>query len=75
MTGDKLGPNLKFLTGKSISIFLVCGITIKGILIGFDQFMNLVVENTIFTFGKQNEYVGSIIIRGNEICVIELNQE
>ena len=44
MTGDKLGPNLKFLTGKSISIFLVCGITIKGILIGFDQFMNLVVE-------------------------------
>jgi len=75
MTGDTLGPNLKFLAGKSISVFLVSGVSIKGVLIGFDQFMNLVLEDTTLIFGKSKDYTGNTIIRGNEIFVIELNEE
>jgi len=72
---NKLGPHLEFYTKKKISIFLGTGITLQGILIGFDQFMNLVIEKTVVLIDKKEEYIGTTVVRGNEIFAIELSSD
>uniref|UniRef100_A0A0A9DNK1 Small nuclear ribonucleoprotein G n=1 Tax=Arundo donax TaxID=35708 RepID=A0A0A9DNK1_ARUDO len=41
-----------------------------GTLRGFDQFMNLVVDNTVVN-GNEKHDIGMVVIRGNSVVMIE----
>ncbi|PWZ44798.1 putative small nuclear ribonucleoprotein G [Zea mays] len=42
-----------------------------GTLRGFDQFMNLVINNTVDVSGNYNAHNGMVFIRGNRVVMIE----
>nr|CAB3454929.1 unnamed protein product [Digitaria exilis] len=42
-----------------------------GTLRGFDQFMNLVVDNTVEVNGNDKNDIGMVVIRGNSVVMIE----
>ncbi|KAL6856279.1 hypothetical protein ACP4OV_019081 [Aristida adscensionis] len=42
-----------------------------GTLRGFDQFMNLVVDNTVEVNGNEKNDIGMVVIRGNSVVMIE----
>lgn len=47
--------------------------TVEGTLRGFDQFMNIVLDNTVEVGGKGQE-CGMVVIRGASIVTIECLQ-
>ncbi|KAF5175650.1 Small nuclear ribonucleoprotein g [Thalictrum thalictroides] len=44
---------------------------VTGTLRGFDQFMNLVLENTVEMNGNEKNEIGMVVIRGNSVVMIE----
>ncbi|KAL0837936.1 hypothetical protein Bca101_089826 [Brassica carinata] len=44
---------------------------VVGTLRGFDQFMNLVVDNTVEVNGDDKTDIGMVVIRGNSIVTVE----
>ncbi|KAF9590216.1 hypothetical protein IFM89_031871, partial [Coptis chinensis] len=44
---------------------------VVGTLRGFDQFMNLVLENTLKMNGNDKNDIGIVVIRGNNVVMIE----
>ncbi|KAL5064741.1 hypothetical protein RYX36_026478 [Vicia faba] len=44
---------------------------IVGTLRGFDQFMNLVVDNTVEVNGNEKNDIGMVVIRGNSVVTVE----
>jgi len=44
---------------------------IKGTLRGFDQFMNLVIASTQEMVGKEENDIGTVVVRGNSIVMME----
>ncbi|KAL6138349.1 hypothetical protein ACLB2K_063632 [Fragaria x ananassa] len=44
---------------------------IVGTLRGFDQFMNLVVDNTVEVNGDEKTDIGMVVIRGNSVVTVE----
>ncbi|KAK8967209.1 putative small nuclear ribonucleoprotein G [Platanthera guangdongensis] len=42
-----------------------------GTLRGFDQFMNLVIDNTLELNGNEKNDIGMVVIRGNSVVMIE----
>ncbi|MCL7044350.1 hypothetical protein MKW94_004374 [Papaver nudicaule] len=44
---------------------------VVGTLRGFDQFMNLVVDNTVEMNGNDKNDIGMVVIRGNSVVMIE----
>lgn len=66
------GPDLKKYMDKRLAIKLNGNRTINGTLRGFDQFMNLVLDETVeqVTATEQNS-IGMVVIRGNSIVMIE----
>ncbi|KAK1305961.1 putative small nuclear ribonucleoprotein G [Acorus calamus] len=45
---------------------------VRGTLRGFDQFMNLVIDNTKEINGNKEESdIGMVVIRGNSVVMIE----
>lgn len=67
-----VGPDLKKYMDKRLAIKLNGNRTINGTLRGFDQFMNLVLDETVeqVTATEQNS-IGMVVIRGNSIVMIE----
>ena len=65
-------PDLKRLLDKRLAISLNGKRKVVGILRGFDQFLNLVVEETL-EIGGANEAteIGTIVVRGNSIISLE----
>ncbi|MDR4512943.1 MAG: RNA-binding protein [Nitrososphaeraceae archaeon] len=57
--------------GKVVLIKLKGGKVIRGVLHGFDQHMNLLLENSveIFDDGKTSD-LGSIVVRGDNVVII-----
>jgi small nuclear ribonucleoprotein len=57
--------------GKTVLIKLKGGKVIRGALQGFDQHMNLTLEQSeeIFEDGKTNS-LGTIIVRGDNVVII-----
>ncbi len=57
---------------KKLNIRLNANRTVRGVLRGYDEFMNLVLDNTeeIVSEGEVNE-LGMVVIRGNSIVEIE----
>jgi small nuclear ribonucleoprotein G len=54
---------------KKLSIVLNANRHVTGTLRGFDQFMNLVLDNAVDE--KQSKDIGMVVIRGNSIVTIE----
>lgn len=62
-------PELKGYMDKKLSIRLNANRHVTGVLRGFDQFMNLVLDGTVDEKLKQD--IGMVVIRGNSIITIE----
>ncbi|KVI03553.1 Like-Sm (LSM) domain-containing protein [Cynara cardunculus var. scolymus] len=45
--------------------------TVVGTLRGFDQFMNLVIDNTVEVNGEEKNDIGMVVIRGNSVVTVE----
>ncbi|KAL5198398.1 hypothetical protein ABZP36_001910 [Zizania latifolia] len=57
-----------------VSILLVklnANRVVIGTLRGFDQFMNLVMDNTVEVNGNEKNDIGMVVIRGNSVVMIE----
>lgn len=67
------GPNLKGYLEKTVMLNLNKNRKVSGLLRGYDQFMNLVLEDAVEEAkdGSKND-IGSIVIRGNCILQVEL---
>ncbi|CAI0524973.1 unnamed protein product [Linum tenue] len=44
---------------------------VVGTLRGFDQFMNLVVDNTVEVNGDEKTEIGMVVLRGNSVVTVE----
>lgn len=62
-------PELKGFMDKKLSIKLNANRQVSGVLRGFDQFMNIVLDNTVDE--KGNVDLGMVVVRGNSIITIE----
>jgi len=56
--------------GKSIFIKLKGDRKVRGILVKFDQHMNLVLENSTEYFNDTSQQLGNILLKGDSIIVI-----
>jgi len=72
MSKSMAGPDLTKYMDKPLSLKLVAQRHIKGTLRGFDQFMNMVLENTeeIISDKEKND-LGMVVVRGNAIVMME----
>merc|ERR1712146_271853 len=72
MSGAKGGPDLRRYMDKKLALRLNAGRRVTGTLRGFDQFMNLVLDETIeeVSASERNE-IGMVVIRGNSVTMIE----
>ena len=65
------GPDLKKYMGKRLDLKLNAGRVVSGVLRGFDQFMNLVLDETLeHVSPDEQQGIGMVVIRGN--CVIQI---
>jgi small nuclear ribonucleoprotein len=55
---------------KNISLLLKDSRILEGKLVGFDDYMNMVLENTEETYNDEVRRLGTIIIRGNNVVSI-----
>eukprot|EP00877_Chromochloris_zofingiensis_P010374 jgi/Chrzof1/5590/Cz16g08110.t1 len=62
-------PELRKFMDKKLSIVLNANRHVQGTLRGFDQFMNIVLDNTVDVKAKTD--IGMVVIRGNSIVTIE----
>ncbi|AQL06038.1 putative small nuclear ribonucleoprotein G [Zea mays] len=53
------------------SVKLNANRVVIGTLRGFDQFMNLVIDNTVEVNGNDKTDIGMVVIRGNSVVMIE----
>ncbi|KAK9818023.1 hypothetical protein WJX72_005840 [[Myrmecia] bisecta] len=63
-------PELKRFMDKKLSITLNANRHVTGVLRGFDQFMNIVLDNTVDE--KMKTDIGMVVIRGNSIITLEV---
>jgi small nuclear ribonucleoprotein len=55
---------------KRVSVMLKDGRTLEGKLTGFDEYMNMVLEETEETKDQQARRLGVVILRGNNLVAI-----
>ncbi len=55
---------------KKISLILKDDRVLLGTLVGYDDYMNMVLEDTEETQGEQVRRVGTVILRGNNVVTI-----
>ncbi|KAJ9695080.1 hypothetical protein PVL29_010534 [Vitis rotundifolia] len=63
--------NVKFKLVIYITVKLNANRMVVGTLRGFDQFMNLVVDNTVEVNGNEKNDIGMVVIRGNSVVTVE----
>eukprot|EP00612_Vaucheria_litorea_P000275 CAMPEP_0171455252 /NCGR_PEP_ID=MMETSP0945-20130129/2225_1 /TAXON_ID=109269 /ORGANISM="Vaucheria litorea, Strain CCMP2940" /LENGTH=78 /DNA_ID=CAMNT_0011980463 /DNA_START=56 /DNA_END=292 /DNA_ORIENTATION=+ len=67
------GPDLKRYMDKRLSLRINGNRQVRGILRGYDQFMNVVLDETVEIRDKVSENkIGMIVIRGNSIVRFEV---
>ncbi|KAL6496327.1 hypothetical protein OROGR_029585 [Orobanche gracilis] len=71
-------PDLKKYMDKKLqslssmlSLKLNANRLVIGTLRGFDQFMNLVIDNTVEVTGNEKTDIGMVVIRGNSVVTVE----
>lgn len=62
-------PELKRLMDKKMTITLNGNRVVSGVLRGFDQFMNLVLDGAVDE--KSREDMGMVVLRGASVITIE----
>lgn len=62
-------PELKDYMDRKLSVRLNANRHVSGVLRGFDQFMNVVLDNSVDE--KTKTEIGMVVIRGNSIVMIE----
>ncbi|CAM9600079.1 unnamed protein product [Discosporangium mesarthrocarpum] len=68
----KGGPDLKRYMDKTLSLKLNGNRTIKGVLRGYDPFMNLVLDDATDMGSPGEKRMGMIIVRGNSVIQFEI---
>ncbi|MBA0677325.1 hypothetical protein Goshw_006613 [Gossypium schwendimanii] len=63
--------NLKNSIMLKTAVKLNANRLVVGTLRGFDQFMNLVVDNTVEVNGNEKTDIGMVVIRGNSVVTVE----
>lgn len=56
--------------GREVRIKLKDGRVIQGKLGGYDEYMNMVLENTEEEKGEEKRRLGTLILRGNNVVSI-----
>ena len=56
---------------KKMSLLLKDGRVLEGILKGFDEYMNMVLEDTMETKDGMVKKMGKVILRGNNVVTIQ----
>ena len=65
------GPDLRKYMDKRLDIRMNASRRIVGVLRGYDQFMNLVLEDVDEVINNERMPLGTIMIRGNSIVLWE----
>ncbi len=55
---------------KTVSLLLKDNRVLKGTLVGYDDYMNMVLEDTEETMGDSVRRIGTVILRGNNVVTI-----
>jgi len=55
---------------KKINLLLKDGRTLTGILNGFDDYMNMVLNDTEEVFNEEKKRLGMVVLRGNNVVSI-----
>ena len=55
---------------KTVTLLLKDGRTLEGKMEGFDEYMNMILEDTEETKDDQVRRLGTVILRGNNIVTI-----
>lgn len=55
---------------KPVSLLLKDNRVLKGTLVGYDDYMNMVLEDTEETMGDNVRRIGTVILRGNNVVTI-----
>lgn len=61
---------LEKLSDSKAVLLLKDGRTLIGKLVGWDQFMNIILENTKEVYGDTERRLGTILLRGNNVVSI-----
>ena len=66
-------PEVKIYLNKRIIVHLNCFKTVKGILRGYDPFVNLVIQDAqeITADNKEVKSLDMCLIRGNSVIAVE----
>ena len=65
------GSTIECLVNKKISVILKINEKVEGILVGFDQFLNLVLDKSTLSIGNEKKIIGIALIRGSNMTSIE----
>ena len=65
------GPDLKRYMDKSLKLKLNGNRCVRGVLRGYDQFMNVVLEQAV-EVDTEEKSIGMVVIRGNSIIQFEV---
>lgn len=57
---------------KRVSLLLKDGRILEGKLTGFDEYMNMVLEETTETANEGERRLGSVVLRGNNVVSISI---
>ena len=55
---------------KKINLLLKDGRTLTGILNGFDDYMNMVLNDTEEVYNEEKKRLGMVVLRGNNVVSI-----
>eukprot|EP00501_MAST-03F_sp_TOSAG23-6_P001140 GSMAST32.ASY1.ANO1.1183.1 assembled CDS len=62
------GPDLKKYMDKKMSVKLNAKREVEGVLRGFDQFMNLVVDDAVEVVSEtERNEIGMVVLRGTSV--------
>jgi len=65
------GPDLRKYLDKRLHVRLNAKRSVTGQMIGYDHFMNIVLDKAVEHIGKQEKDIGKAMIRGNSILMWE----
>ncbi|KAG5182700.1 small nuclear ribonucleoprotein polypeptide G [Tribonema minus] len=67
------GPDLKRYMDKRLHLKLNGNREVRGVLRGYDQFMNIVLDEAVEVPSKAEErLIGMVVIRGNSVIRFEV---
>ena len=66
------GPDLKKYMGKMVGLKLNNNRQVRGMLAGYDQFMNLVLDDAVQIISSSEQHkLGQLVVRGNSVIRLE----